>query len=516
MIYNFKMLENEYWWGGTSEDGLNAPFDSNTEISHDFRTDASNQTMPMYLSSLGRCIWSENPFKVTVNKGEFEIEGEDVTIETFGDCLKDAYLGAMNKYFPPSGEELEREFFRVPQYNTWMQMTYNQTQEGVLKYAREIIENGFKPGILMIDEGWQKDYGMWEFEAVKFPNPEEMLKELHQMGFKVMLWVAPYVTPNGKFYISHTQKHLLKDKSLEYFLRLESGNVAKVGWWNGFSAILDLRKKEDRDLLDGQLKALMDIGVDGFKFDGGSVHCYSEEMQFSKGNYPKNHSAAECNIAWNEFGTRYKYHEYKDTFKGGGKRSIQRICDRDHSWGEKGLASFIPNGLLQGIIGHPFVCPDMIGGGSWTFRELNLPVDQELFVRMAQCSAFFPMMQFSWAPWEAVDDEHLALIKAAHDLHCDLGDEIVRLVDKAHEDGQPIMRTLEYNYPHKGYEKIDDVFMLGDEYLVAPVVVKGQTVREIPLPEGKWLGFDGNEYEGGKTVSLNVTLADMPYFKKIQ
>lgn len=58
--------------------------------------------------------------------------------------------------------------------------------------------------------------------------------------------------------------------------------------------------------------------------------------------------------------------------------------------------------------------------------------------------------------------------------------------------------------------------MLGDEYLVAPVVVKGQTVREIPLPEGKWLGFDGNEYEGGKTVSLNVTLADMPYFKKIQ
>ncbi len=157
----------------------------------------------------------------------------------------------------------------------------------------------------------------------------------------------------------------------------------------------------------------------------------------------------------------------------------------------------------------------MVGGGEWTIREFAQEVDQELFVRMAQSSALFPMMQFSWAPWEAVDEEHLALIKQAHDLHCEFSEEIVALVQAAYENGEPIMRSLEYNYPHQGYEKVMDCFMLGEKYLVAPVVVKGQTEREIPLPEGKWLGFDGNEYQGGQTLKLAVTLADLPYFKKL-
>ena len=77
----------------------------------------------------------------------------------------------------------------------------------------------------------------------------------------------------------------------------------------------------------------------------------------------------------------------------------------------------MPMAILQGLLGHPFICPDMIGGGEWTYRDLNIPVDKELFVRMAQCSALFPMMQFSQAPWEALDKEHLELVKDAHDLH---------------------------------------------------------------------------------------------------
>lgn len=55
--------------GGTSADGEKMPFDKNTEISRDFRVQAENQTMPMYLSNLGRCIWSEQPFKVTFKDG---------------------------------------------------------------------------------------------------------------------------------------------------------------------------------------------------------------------------------------------------------------------------------------------------------------------------------------------------------------------------------------------------------------------------------------------------------------
>ncbi len=516
MKYSFKMLENEYWWGGSSTDGMSVPFDFKTDIFRDFRKKANNQTMPMYLSNLGRCIWSENPFAVKIKDGVIDIEGEDAFMEKFGNCLKDAYIGAMNKYFSPSGEYLPEEFFKLPQYNTWMQMTYDQTQDGVMDYAKGIIKNGFKPGIIMIDEGWQKDYGIWEFDRLKFPDPEKMVEELHSLGFKVMLWLVPYVRPDGKFFIKHTQKQLSHNLDDDYFLRTEDGEVAIVKWWNGCSASLDFTKKCDCELLDAQLVRLMkEVGIDGFKFDGGTLQSYGDSMLVNSGRINRDFTPAERNIAWNDFGTKYRYHEFKDTFKGGGKRVIQRICDRHHTWDKEGLNTLVPNALLQGILGHAFICPDMIGGGEWTYRELGIPADEELFVRMAQCSALFPMIQFSWAPWEAVDETHLELIKQAHNLHNDFAENILRFVKEAYETGEPIMRSLEYNYPHSGYEKINDVFMLSDEYLVAPVLKKGETEKEIPLPKGKWLGFDGKEYEGGKTVKISVNLSTLPYFKRI-
>ncbi len=512
MRYTFDMLEGECWWGGTSNDGTKAPYDRSTDLERDFRVSACNQTMPMYLSDKGRCIWSEQPFFCRIQNGVFDIEGEGVTLETFGSTLKDAYLGAMRAHFPPRGDLPEAEFFRVPQYNTWMQLTYDQSQAGVLQYAHAIVENGFRPGILMIDEGWQNRYGDWTFDRLKFPDPKAMIEELHAMGFKVMLWVVPYVSPDGLWFVRHSAPHFCPTK---HFLRTKEGQIAIIEWWNGYSAILDFTKECDRKLLGDQLHALMhDYGVDGFKFDGGILDDYTAHNPIN-GEADDRFTAAERNIAWNDFGTAYRFHEFKDTFKGGGKRSIQRLRDKRRNWDDDGLNTLIPNAVAQGLLGHPFVCPDMVGGGEWLDKALGVPADPELFVRMAQCSALFPMMQFSWAPWEAVDAEHLQKVKAAHDLHNAFSEKILALVKDACRTGEPILRALEYNYPHRGYAHVQDAFMLGENILVAPVIVKGQTERAVPLPEGRWRGFDGREYVGGRTVTLTVTEADVPYFERI-
>lgn len=57
--------------------------------------------------------------------------------------------------------------------------------------------------------------------------------------------------------------------------------------------------------------------------------------------------------------------------------------------------------------------------------------------------------------------------------------------------------------------------MLGSDYLVAPILQKGQREKTVHLPVGKWLGFEGKEYDGGKAVTLSVTLEHLPYFKKL-
>lgn len=515
MNYTVKMTENEYWWGGSAMDGINCPFDRHTDLERDFRVNAPNQSMPMYLSDKGRCIWSDKPFYVKIKNGVFEFEAESISVESFGETLRDAYKGAMKKYFPPKGKKLPEEFFEKPQYNTWMQYTYSQTQENVLKYASDIIKNGYAPGIFIIDEGWQKDYGIWEFDESKFPDPKEMIKKLHEMGFTVMLWLVPYVSPNGERFIKNIFERFNPELYDKLFLRTDNGEIAVCSWWNGYSAVLDMTKQCDIDFLDKQLTKLMnDYGADGFKFDGGNIDSYCDAAIIN-GKKDKKLTADALNIAWNDFGTRYSFHEYKDTFKGGGKRTIQRMCDRSHSWTTDGLETVIPAAILQGLLGYPFICPDMVGGGEFGYKALKLPVDEELFVRMAQCSALFPMMQFSWAPWEAVSEENNRLIKEMQELHIKLAPLLKDLIEEAYKTGEPIIRNLEYNYPHKGYHKINDVFMLGEKILAAPAVKKGQKEKTVLLPPGKWRDSDGNIRDGGKSVTVDTPIDKLLFFCRV-
>lgn len=85
----------------------------------------------------------------------------------------------------------------------------------------------------------------------------------------------------------------------------------------------------------------------------------------------------------------------------------------------------------------------MIGGGEWTYNmKPGFKVDEELFIRMAQVSALFPMMQFSWAPWRALSEQAFKIVSEAAQLHVEMADEIIRLVDKTETEGDLYSETL--------------------------------------------------------------------------
>ena len=498
------------------------PLSAKSEYKADLRRTA-NQTMPLFISSKGRYIYSKDPFTVEFSGGIITCEshtGEEFDFNDKGSTLRDAYLNAMNSHFKFTGKIPPLKFFETAQYNTWMEFDYEETQEGILKYAHGIVDNGYEPGILMIDEGWHTRYGLWEFDLAKFPDPKGMVDELHALGFKVLLWVVPMFTADGKEFAMLSTRALnflegaAGDK--EYFLRTDDGRVAIGRWWNGYSAILNMKNPNDRALLRGKLIALMEkYGVDGFKFDGGNIASIYNPDWIISGSQTK-YTPEELNIAWNEFGAEFEYHEYKDTFGGGGKPTIQRLADRAHAWGlDGGLATVLPASLMQGLIGHPFICPDMIGGGSWAFNYIKgFKCDEELFVRMAQLSSLFPMMQFSWAPWRMLSREYQGYCLKAANLHKRFVPYIISLVKESASSGEPILRHLEYQYPGCGYHGIDDEFMLGGDVLVAPVCEKGARERTLILPEGEWLYLGEREYRGGSSVTVDAPIDVLPYFVK--
>ena len=77
------------------------------------------------------------------------------------------------------------------------------------------------------------------------------------------------------------------------------------------------------------------------------------------------------------------------------------------------------------------------------------------------------------------------------------------------------MRSMQFEYPNGDYSLIKDQFMLGDKYLVAPVVTKNTFERKVVLPEGNWIDDERNTYQGNQTITIKVPLERLPYFKKI-
>ena len=140
-------------------------------------------------------------------------------------------------------------------------------------------------------------------------------------------------------------------------------------------------------------------------------------------------------------------------------------------------------------------------------------MDEDLIVRHAQCAALFPMMQFSVSPWRILDKEHLSCCVEAAKLHEELGGEILQLARSAAQTGEPVMRYMEYVFPHCGYEKITDQFMLGDNILVAPVVTPDTDKRTVVFPAGTWRGACGT-IEGPCTKELPAPIDTLLWFRR--
>lgn len=500
-------IPDEYWWGAVVGYGERMPYVQPIEEFNIGSKNSNNQVVPFLLSNKGRYVWSDYPFTFSVSEGNVTIKSnfEKIIVGQSGTTLRDAYVENCQKHFKPSGILPDTLFFTEPQYNTWIELMYNQNQEDILKYAQGIIDNGFPSGVLMIDDNWQRYYGNFDFRAEKFPDPKGMVKQLHDMGFKVMVWICPFVSPDSQEY-----KEL---NSKRYLIMGKNGKPAIFSWWNGQSACYDLTNPEASAYFVSVLKGMQkEYGIDGFKFDAGDNDAYSVSGIVS---YKKDALAVDHTEAWMKIGLEFPVNEYRAGWKMGGQALVNRLGDKRYSW--DAVQSLIPQMIAAGLMGYAYACPDMIGGGQYRsfFNVDPSKFDQSLIVRSAQVHALMPMMQFSVAPWRILNKENLAIVRNMALLHQQMGDYILACARESAQTGEPIVRHMEYSFPNEGFAECKDQFMLGDKYMITPVVTKENT-RAVKLPKGTWKDELGKKYKGGKTISIEVPLSRLPYFEKIK
>ena len=505
----------EQWWGGAVSEAHLAPFGSFNYDINLLGDNKGNQAQPLLISNHGRYVWCSQPFAYAFQQSNLLIQTfiDDVQQGKAGNSLKQAYQFVEKKFFPAVGKLPDELLFSQPQWNTWIELTYHQNQVDILRYAHNIINNGFNPGVLMIDDTWQENYGMWQFHPGRFPNPKAMMDELHQMGFKVMLWICPFVSADSPPYRKlESTKSLLLEGTKDTTIKWETAKTypAMVRWWNGASALLDLTNPSAFSWFKEQLNQLqIEYGVDGFKFDAGDFYHYAGNNIAYKKVLPNRQSEL-----YGQVGLAYPLNEYRAMWKMGGEPLVERIADKNHNWED--LQKLIPQLLTQGLEDYAFTCPDMIGGGDFV-SFLNLTsLDQDLIVRSAQCHAMMPMMQFSVAPWRVLDSIHLIAVKKAVELRQRQVSLILQLANEAAVSGEPIVRILEYVFPNQGYAEVKDQFMLGNNMMVAPMLEKNKSSRDVIIPKGTWQADDGKIIKGPAKISISVPLDRLPYFQKIE
>ena len=149
------LLPGERWWGGAVADGTAMPFGTSVHrrdlnampASWTTRSNGANQAAPLLISDRGRYVWSDWPFVFEFASGP----SRGARARCDAGCGRRANLG---RRVPGSGRRTlpavrahpALPMFTGPQYNTWMEMPYAPTQDGVLEYVRGPAECGVPAG----------------------------------------------------------------------------------------------------------------------------------------------------------------------------------------------------------------------------------------------------------------------------------------------------------------------------------------------------------------------------------
>lgn len=391
---------------------------------------------------------------------------------------------------------------------TWISSGFQRDSAvEVLRRARLIREHDLPCDVLHLDCYWQRK-GRWSemlWDGELFPDPVGLLAELKTLGFKVCLWMHPYIGIESERFTEGDEKG--------YFLKNPQGETYVVDIWGGFHppvGIIDVTHPEAVAWFKELLREPLRAGADVYKTDfGEGIPNDAVNYAGIKGERFHNLYALLYNDIVAEVTAEVTGHALvwgRSTYAGGQRHAAQWSGDVNCTF--PALASTLRSGLSMAMCGHAFWSHDV---GGFTGHPSS-----ELYVRWAQFGLLSPLVRAhgnsSRLPWE-FGPQALEIFRSYARLRYHLLPYIYTYSSIAAETGLPLLRPMVLEFPDDpATYTLDLQYMFGAELLVAPIYnERGE--RSVYLPEGRWIDFWTHEvFTGPRTLSVLAPLETLPLY----
>lgn len=392
-------------------------------------------------------------------------------------------------------------------FGLWTSRYSYETRDEIESITRRFREEDVPCDGVHLDISWMRDEMVSDlvWDESSFPDPESMIDELHQYGFRLMLIEEPYLSANTPaFKTAREQGFLVNNESGEPYLLdrlvvsqyrggiIDFTNTSAVNWW---------QSKHD---------TLLEMGVDGFWTDFGEY--LPEDAILSNGKSGKH------------MRNRFPHLYQKAVFESMSNANVDPLLWSRSGWAGtqrfpihwsgdsnasfESLRSTLRGGLSLAASGYGFWSHD-IGG-------FNGTPSSKLYIRWAQFGLLSSHARLHGKtprePWK-FGEQALSIFRKFATLRYRLLPYIYTVAANTCRSGIPVLRPLVLHHQDDPATHTNETeYYLGRDLLVAPVLSPDNHV-EIYLPEGEWIDYwSGDRYKGRQTLHRTVPLNTIPLF----
>jgi alpha-glucosidase len=492
-------------------------------------TDPLYKTIPFYIGlnqGTAYGIFFDNTYRSNFN---FGLESPD--FYSFG-----SEGGEINYYYlaGPEPKKIVQMFVALtghtllPPYWTlgFQQSRYSYFPEArVREIAKTFRDRKIPCDAIYLDIDYQKGNAPFTVDRQRFPNFEQMIKDLATQNFHTVLIVDLHVKKDPDHGYAPYDTGIKND----VFVKQADGSLYVGNVWPGESVFPDFTLSRVRMWWGGLFADFVNMGVAGFWNDMNEPALFltpTKTMPPDNLHRLDDGTTMDHRAAHNFYGMENVRATYEGlralrpnerpfvltraAYAGTQRYAATWTGDNISTWNHIRMST--PLMLNLGMSGYPMVGTD-IGG----FAGSPTP---ELLTRWIELGAFNPIYRDHTAfgtadqePW-VHGPEYEAIRKRYIELRYRLLPYTYTAVEESFRAGIPLMRPIFLDYPWAtGFYGNERDFLFGDDFFVAPIVTEMVDPEQITLPPGAWYDFwTATPFTEKDKIEIRPTLDLLPLY----